>query len=144
MRASRMRRARFLAMLGIVASLIVVGCGSSDDNGGSSSQSSDERAVRAKYKEFSDALYAKDVKAACGAMTEETQRRYAAVEPAKRTCEQRIASLADPQRLSKNRPRIVKLRVRGNKASAWAKTKNSNRYRIPFVKRDGEWRIAGF
>lgn len=155
-----------LAVLAALLALVAGGCGGSDDgdgadasaaNGGDGSSgveraaseggpattaeqaSGPEAEIRALYAELVENVYAGDMRAACAALTESARRRLSGGG----SCPAAMRSRLDPKTLSKNRPSIVGLEVRGSKAVAQAKTKNSNKYAVPFVREDGEWKIDG-
>jgi hypothetical protein len=151
-----------------VAVMALPACGGSDDDGGAGATaagSSDaverdergtrdevdagagdddtaagaERAIRARYREFVDAVYAADLDAACAMLTASAREQLAG----ERTCEEAMGSRVGAESLSPNRPYIVKLRVRGDRAQLRAKTKNSEAYPVPLVEQDGEWMFDG-
>lgn len=120
-------------------------CGGSDGDSDASADShaADERVIREVYGQLVEAFYEPDPALGCSVMTESAQKRFAAREPAERTCVKRFATTANPKLLSKNKPRVLKVEINGSRAVATVKTKNSNRYPVPFVKQNDGWKISG-
>lgn len=148
------RRAARLAPLAAALAIAVVGvaaCGSDDGADGSNGQtaSGDEQEIKAVYAKMTDSVYAGKSKVACTTMSRSAAREFGASftnstggGDVANGCEAAMDYVHETIR-NNNRPRIVRLKIDGDRATAYAKTKNSDAYPIPFVKEDGEWRING-
>jgi ABC-type enterochelin transport system substrate-binding protein len=158
---------RLLALVATLALTLAVGaCGSDDDDGGDKgSNAADttstaatkpvaqdgtpEEQIRASYAAFVDGFYKKDAGTICSWMTEEAQQRFGKTfqkdsGKGAATCESQMTALINSaEDFSKNKPSIVKLKVNGKTAVIGAKTRNSDVYKVPFVKEGGVWKVSG-
>lgn len=154
------RPRRYVALIvGLVLAVGVAACGSddgSDDGTNAAAERQDARVqqsagvlgdakpgtpqdeIASVYVKHVDAYYTGAPKTVCETMT----RAARAAVAGKGTCEQWVKSTLSGGDISPNRPYIVKLDLRGDRASALVKTKNSQRYPLTFVKEDGEWRVS--
>lgn len=118
--------------------------GEQPDGGGSDASDQDvggpEGEIRALYERFVEVVYDGDAQAACSLLAPAARKKFA---DGRDSCEAAMKVRLDPKKLSKNRPYLVGVKIRGEKALARGKTKNSNTYPIPLVKQGGEWKING-
>ncbi|HEX2161340.1 MAG TPA: hypothetical protein VHF88_05905 [Thermoleophilaceae bacterium] len=138
------RLAVLLALLAL--SLGAAACGGSDDDeataqkGHAAGMTGDEREIHDLYAEVTDRFYAKDAAGVCGLMTDAARRDQG--KKSKQTCEEWFKALWQSGTLGKNKPYIAKLAIRGGKAQARVKTKNSKLYPVEFTREDGRWKVS--
>lgn len=154
----RAREARF-GMAAVVAALVfgLAACGSDDDgdgdganavgNGGASAagsaaggDSDDPKAqVRAVFAAYVDNIYAGDYKTACG-LVSDAQHRI--LRRNRANCVKQYEFLLGGESPGSPKPRIVKLRVTGDKAKVRAHTVGDAASRPVQLRREGgEWKI---
>ncbi|HEY0714329.1 MAG TPA: hypothetical protein VGF45_16725 [Polyangia bacterium] len=109
-------------------------------SGGDPDGTPDEQ-VRATYDTLVDALYAKKTQSVCDLLTPAAEKRLAE----KSTCAKKLTNFIDSLGggLIKDRPKVIKVTIRGDRALARAKTRKSNAYTIPFLNNNGTWQIDG-
>lgn len=150
-------RAAALAAL-LVLGLGAASCGDDDDDGGdggngraaaqtqsqgdvdpASFDNTPEGQIRALHARAVNAIYSKDPERICQLSSDSAQRKWRGKND---SCEEGVkAYYKSIQSLSKDRPRIVKVRIQGSRALAQTRVKGSNIYASPFVKEDGEWKL---
>jgi hypothetical protein len=99
-----------------------------------------EGQIRELHAKFINVFYEKDVETVCDLTTRKGQRQWAKG-PAK-SCEDGLTKFYDSvSGLAKNRPRVLKVRIDGNRALATTRVKGSQNYPVQFRKEDGEWKM---
>jgi hypothetical protein len=155
-------RLRFHMLVLVALLALVLGaaaCGDSDDDGGGDANASaqSKRGVdpadfaktpdgqlRLSYARFVDAFYKGDSEMACDMLTSGMQKKLAAEMRKRKTCEARLdLHFKTGGKLTKERPRILRIKFNGSRAMALTQVKGSARYPIPFARERGEWRVAG-
>jgi hypothetical protein len=102
---------------------------------------SPEGQVEAAHAEFINVFYTKDADRICALSSSKAQREWRGKLD---SCEAGVnAFFKGISSLAKDRPRVVKVRISGNRALAQTKVKGSQVYPAPFVKEDGKWKIDG-
>lgn len=125
-------------------------CGSGDDDGGDGKASAStaaqevddgtpEGAVRARYAEFIDAMYDADAKSVCSMLTSEAKQSIGDGT----NCPATFRTYLSRVKLGRNRPVVLRVNLDGGRARAVVKTKNSERYVVPFAKEQAVWKING-
>ena len=158
MRGLRVRwgsRVAALAAL-LVLALGAASCGDDDDGGGdagASAQSqsqgaldpasfddSPEGQVRAAHARMVNVVYSEHPERLCEFSSRKAQREW--ISGKADSCEEGVKTFYDTlQKLSKDRPRVLKVRIQGRRALARTQVKGSNVYSSVFVKEDGEWKL---
>ena len=118
------------------------GCGGAD-GGDDAGDAETEQRVEATYLQFVKAAYGGDAKGGCALMSDAARKRFMNRNPGVRTCEKAFSALFDPDKLSENRPSVLAVEVKGNRAVAVVKTRNSDRYRMPMVREGNAWKLNG-
>ncbi|HYI99591.1 MAG TPA: hypothetical protein VEX36_07955 [Thermoleophilaceae bacterium] len=102
---------------------------------------SPEGQVEAAHAEFINVFYSKDAERICALSSRKAQREWKAKLD---SCEAGVdAFFKGISSLAKDKPRIVKVRISGNRALAQTRVKGSQVYPAPFVKEDGKWKVDG-
>jgi len=162
-----LRRRAWLPLVVVLGVAALAGCGDSDDgdggsNGGAAASQpadtqpggaakpakggSDEEQIRAVYATLREAFYGDDPKGVCATMTESAQKRFGAISPPAVTCVERAARVNAANSTGRDgddRPDIVAMRIRGDRAIAQAKTPRTLSYPVPFARVNGEWKVDG-
>lgn len=140
-----------LALVAALAAVSVVAACGSDDEEGSSNRgagagnqpvSADEREILAAVEQMRAALVEKDAGAACGVMAA-VQRRYFTKQGGGGSCQKSLGTLFENDTFAENPThRVVSVRVRGNTATAEARTKGeASLQQATFVKERNEWKV---
>lgn len=151
----RLRVAALMALL--VLALGTASCGDDDADDGdggaaanTQSQSQDEvdpasfddspeGQIRALHAAFINAFYDKDVETVCDLTTRKGQRLWAR---GAKSCEDGLKKFYDSvSGLGKNRPRVLKVRIDGQRALATTQVKGNDVYPVQFRKQSGEWKM---
>ena len=150
---NRVKRRMVACAAGLLLAIGGAACGGSDDSadagaeGEATTGSTAERlddgtprgAIRARYAEFTEAMYAEDATALCSMLSRSVKRSIGDGD----NCPATFRKYLSRTELSSNRPWIVRLELDGPRATAIVKTKNSDRYPVPFAKEGDEWKING-
>ncbi|HEX2160662.1 MAG TPA: hypothetical protein VHF88_02465 [Thermoleophilaceae bacterium] len=135
-----------------VLALGAVACGSDDDAddgdaGAGAAKAADTGAKRAAesgsgpraaYAKFTDSIYSMDYEAACAQMTAKHRREVVG----DGDCANRLRTLFRGRPPRGERPKVVAMKVDGNRATLRTRSEDSFRpYPIDFVKRGGEWKV---
>lgn len=157
------RLTRLLAAAALLALVLgVSACGDSDDggeataNGGDSSgkardvvqivapdgASDDEKAVYAVYDDFVDGVVGGDPESACEAFTPEVRENFEKLGQKDRTCPAQMRFYFSPKK-EITPPKIVRLDLNGDTATALVRAGKSKLYPIDFKKVGEEWKVNG-
>jgi hypothetical protein len=145
-----------LAML-VALALGAAACGDDgddgDDGGGGAAAASQDQPqpeafdntpegrIRALHAQYIDLYYDKNVAAVCDLTSRKGRRLWA---KNAKSCEDGMKKfLGRIVRLSKNRPRVLKVRISGDRAIAQTRVKGSSVYPVLFRKEGGEWKLDG-
>lgn len=144
----------FACAAAVAFALGFAACGdSSDDDGGSGGTAateapvSDEQAVRQTLERLHKALYAGDGKTYCAGATTRLQTALVSrIEPgSKKPCAQAIKALVPqkftPAQVAQYKPKVVSVKVTGDRASVKARGADGSIDRIVFVKQSDEWKL---
>lgn len=150
-RYSFARGAGLLVMLALA--LGAASCGDSEDADGGGDAAAAERKqvfantpdgrIRATYADFVDVFYERDAQAICDLMTQRTQRELAKQMRKDKSCKSRVGFYFDNgSRPVKDKPKILRIKIKGSRAVAVTQVKGSRRYPVSFAKEDGEWKLT--
>jgi hypothetical protein len=119
------------------------GCGDGEQSGDAGKQ------VRAAYAQLQSRFDARDARGVCARITEAAKVQIGSFGHAQpTTCVSDVRQLfkwIKPGRAeSTTAPRLVKVTVKDEKATATARLTSDADGRIPFVKEDGEWKLDNF
>jgi hypothetical protein len=101
---------------------------------------SPEGQIRALHARFINVFYDKDLETVCDLTTRKGKRQWA--EGPATSCEDGLKRFFDSvSGLAKNRPRVLRVRIDGDRALATTRVKGSQVYPVQFRKEDGEWKM---
>jgi hypothetical protein len=149
---------RVVAVAAAAALALAIGaCGGSDDGGGGDPDTgaggtkpvsteiggSPEQQIKKTYDLLVKYIYSGQGERACDLMTPRIQRFFERSGKTTDSCAAFWEKIRSKLPKDDTRPRILSLKVNGNKAVAQTKHGQYEVYPVPFVKRDGEWRMNG-